>query len=43
METRIVMKFHPRIAPIKVRVPAAEEQTELVKKATRCAICCGRT
>ena len=34
METRIVMKFHPRIAPIKVAVfPLLKNKPELVKKA----------
>lgn len=34
METRVVMKFHPRIAPIKVAVfPLLKNKPELVKKA----------
>lgn len=34
METRIVMRFHPRIAPIKVAVfPLLKNKPELVKKA----------
>jgi glycyl-tRNA synthetase len=34
METRVVMKFHPRIAPIKVGVfPLLKNKPELVKKA----------
>jgi glycyl-tRNA synthetase len=34
METRIVMKFHPRVAPIKVGVfPLLKNKPELVKKA----------
>lgn len=34
LETRIVMKFHPRIAPIKVAVfPLLKNKPELVKKA----------
>ena len=33
-ETRVVMKFHPRIAPIKVGVfPLLKNKPELVKKA----------
>jgi glycyl-tRNA synthetase len=33
-ETRVVMKFHPRIAPIKVAVlPLLKNKPELVKKA----------
>ena len=37
-ETRIVLRFHPRMAPIKVRrVPAAEEQGALVAKAREIA------
>src|SRR4029453_17451956 len=34
LETRVVMKFHPRIAPIKVAVfPLLKNKPELVKKA----------
>ena len=34
METRVVMKFHPRIAPVKVAVfPLLKNKPELVKKA----------
>jgi glycyl-tRNA synthetase len=34
METRVVMKFHPRIAPIKVAVfPLLKNKPDLVKKA----------
>lgn len=34
LETRVVMKFHPRIAPIKVAVfPLLKNRPELVKKA----------
>ncbi len=34
METRVVMKFHPRVAPIKVGVmPLLKNKPELVKKA----------
>ena len=34
METRVVMKFHPRIAPLKVAVfPLLKNKPELVKKA----------
>ena len=34
METRVVMKFHPRVAPIKVAVlPLLKNKPELVKKA----------
>jgi glycyl-tRNA synthetase len=34
METRVVLKFHPRIAPIKVAVfPLLKNKPELVKKA----------
>jgi glycyl-tRNA synthetase len=34
METRVVMRFHPRIAPIKVAVfPLLKNKPELVKKA----------
>jgi glycyl-tRNA synthetase len=34
MESRVVMKFHPRIAPIKVAVfPLLKNKPELVKKA----------
>jgi glycyl-tRNA synthetase len=34
METRVVMRFHPRIAPIKVAVfPLLKNRTELVRKA----------
>ena len=36
LETRVVMKFHPRIAPIKVGVfPLLKNKPELVKKALR--------
>lgn len=35
LETRIVMRFHPRIAPVKVAVlPLLKNKPELVKKAT---------
>ncbi len=35
MESRVVMRFHPRIAPIKVAVfPLLKNKPELVKKAT---------
>lgn len=35
METRIVMRFHPRVAPIKAAVfPLLKNRPELVKKAT---------
>src|SRR5207302_5642740 len=34
LETRVVMRFHPRIAPIKVAVfPLLKNKPELVKKA----------
>jgi glycyl-tRNA synthetase len=34
-ETRVVMKFHPRVAPVKVGVmPLLKNKPELVKKAT---------
>ena len=34
METRVVMKFHPRIAPIKVAIfPLLKNKPELVRKA----------
>ena len=34
METRVVMKFHPRVAPIKVAVlPLLKNKPDLVKKA----------
>ena len=34
METRVVLKFHPRVAPIKVAVlPLLKNKPELVKKA----------
>src|SRR5438045_6245598 len=34
MESRVVMKFHPRIAPVKVAVfPLLKNKPELVKKA----------
>src|SRR5437016_8939280 len=34
METRVVMRFHPRIAPIKVAVfPLLKNKPELVRKA----------
>src|SRR5207302_2471215 len=34
METRVVMRFHPRVAPIKVGVfPLLKNKPELVKKA----------
>ena len=34
LESRVVMRFHPRIAPIKVAVfPLLKNKTELVKKA----------
>ena len=37
-ETRVVMKFHPRVAPIKVGVlPLLKNKPELVKKALRSA------
>ncbi len=40
METRIVMRFHPRIAPIKVAIfPLLKNRPELVKKAREvCAL-----
>jgi len=34
-ETRVILKFHPRVAPIKVAVlPLLKNKPELVKKAT---------
>ena len=39
METRIVMRFHPRIAPLKVAVfPLLKNKPELVKKALKSGI-----
>src|SRR5438046_9794466 len=35
LETRVLMRFHPRIAPIKVAVfPLLKNKPDLVKKAT---------
>ena len=43
-ESRVVMRFHPRIAPVKVGVfPLLKNKPELVEKARLCAICCVRT
>ena len=44
LETRVVMKFHPRVAPIKVAVlPLLKNKPELVKKARTCVTGCVRT
>ena len=42
-ETRVVMKFHPRVAPVKVGVmPLLKNKPELVKRRSMSAICCVR-
>ncbi len=42
-ETRVILKFHPRVAPVKVGVmPLLKNKPELVKKRMRCATCCVR-
>jgi glycyl-tRNA synthetase (class II) len=41
METRIVMRFHPRMAPIKCAVfPLLKNKEALVAKARECRHCC---